>query len=77
MIDIIIVSTFGSPWAQKQELIPGDPATGPPYYSGGAENGDQLTNERLSELLSPNCPIELARNIALLSKFESSVINLN
>ena len=46
MINIIMVSTFGSPWAQQQELVPGDPATGPPYYSGGAETGDQRTNER-------------------------------
>ena len=41
-----MVSTLGSPWVQQQELVPGDPATGPPYYSGGTETGDQRTNER-------------------------------
>ena len=46
MINIIMVSTLGSPWVQQQELVPGDPATGPPYYSGGTETGDQRTNER-------------------------------
>ena len=46
MVNMCMVSTLGSPWAQQQELVPGDPATGPPYYSGGAETGDQQTNER-------------------------------
>ena len=46
MVNMCMVSTLGSPWAQQQELVPGDPATGPPYYRGGAETGDQQTNER-------------------------------
>ena len=45
MFNMFMVSTLGSSWAQQQELVPGDPATGPPYYSGGAETGNQRTNE--------------------------------
>ena len=55
MINIIMVSTLGSPWVQQQELVPGDPATGPPYYSGGTETGDQRTNERTSGCCSVGC----------------------
>ena len=28
-----------------QGLVPGDPATGPSFYSGGVETSDQRTNE--------------------------------
>lgn len=41
-----MVSTIGNPWVQQQELDPGDPATGPLFHSGGAETGDQRTNEQ-------------------------------
>ena len=52
MFNIIMVSTLGSPWVQQQELVPGDPATGPPYYSGGTETGDQRTKALTKSLAS-------------------------
>ena len=41
-----MVSTLGSPWAQQQELVPGNPATGPRYYR---KVHKPATNERTNE----------------------------
>ena len=46
MVNMLMVSTLGSPWAQQQELVHGDPATAPPYYSGGEK---PATNERTND----------------------------
>ena len=43
MVNMFMVSNFGSPWAQQQELVPGDPATGPPST---VEVQKPVTNER-------------------------------